>query len=77
MDRPADAQAVDGQTREGRAGEGTPQLTLSGFHGSLDALLAQARAHRIDLATLRLEEFVNQLADSDEAGHAFRFEAGH
>jgi segregation and condensation protein A len=58
MKEPAEPHAGDGQ-----AGEGTPQLTLAGFNGSLEALLAQARAHRIDLATLRLEEFVNQFAD--------------
>lgn len=50
--------AVDG------AGEGTsPHLMLDGFDGSLDLLLTQARAHQIDLTTLRLPALIDQLAE--------------
>ncbi|MEE3503833.1 hypothetical protein [Acidiphilium acidophilum] len=50
--------AVDG------AGEGgSPHLTLEGFDGSLALLLSQARAHQIDLSTLRLPDLIDQLAD--------------
>lgn len=45
-------------------GEGaSPQVTLGGFHGPLDLLLTQARAHRIDLATLQIRDLVDQLAE--------------
>jgi len=57
--------AVDG------AGEGgSPHLTLDGFDGSLALLLAQARAHQIDLSTLRLPELIDQLADQLERARA-------
>ena len=46
------------------AGEGgSPHLTLDGFDGSLALLLAQARAHQIDLSTLRLPDLIDQLAE--------------
>ena len=46
----------------GQGGEaGVPLLTLAGFHGPLDHLLAQARAQQIDLATLSLTALVEQL----------------
>ena len=41
---------------------GTPSVRLDGFNGSLDHLLAQARAHTIDLARLPLGALVDQLA---------------
>ncbi len=54
-----------------RAGEGSsPHLTLDGFDGSLALLLAQARAHQIDLSTLRLPELIDQLADRLEQARA-------
>ena len=57
--------AVDG------AGEGgSPHLTLDGFDGSLALLLAQARAHQIDLSTLRLPELIDQLAARLEQARA-------
>ncbi|WP_286705204.1 hypothetical protein [Acidiphilium sp. 37-64-53] len=57
--------AVDG------VGEGgSPHLTLDGFDGSLALLLAQARAHQIDLSTLRLPELIDQLADRLERARA-------
>ncbi|MEE3504232.1 segregation/condensation protein A [Acidiphilium acidophilum] len=50
--------AVDG------AGEGgSLQLTLDGFDGTLALLLAQARAHQIDLSTLCLSDLIDQLAE--------------
>ncbi|MDX5929304.1 MULTISPECIES: ScpA family protein [Acidiphilium] len=53
------------------AGEGgSPHLTLDGFDGSLALLLAQARAHQIDLSTLRLPELIDQLADRLERARA-------
>ena len=56
-DRFASADAPAGQG--GKAG--VPLLTLAGFHGRLDHLLAQARAQQIDLATLSLTKLVEQL----------------
>jgi segregation and condensation protein A len=57
--------AMDGSSGAGDgAGEGgSPHLTLEGFDGSLALLLAQARAHQIDLSTLRLPDLIDQLAD--------------
>jgi len=46
----------------GRAREETPYLTLDGFSGPLDQLLALARAHEIDLTHLPLVALVDQLA---------------
>ncbi|MDX5929780.1 segregation and condensation protein A [Acidiphilium acidophilum] len=57
--------AMEGSSGAGDgAGEGgSPHLTLEGFDGSLALLLAQARAHQIDLSTLRLPDLIDQLAD--------------
>lgn len=54
------------------AGEGaSPYLAVDGFSGSLDLLLTRARARQIDLATLRLPDLIDQLADRlDQAGAA-------
>ena len=41
---------------------GTPLLTLTGFHGPLDHLLALARAQTIDLAAMSLTALLDQLA---------------
>lgn len=55
---------VDGSGAVDGAGEGaSPHLTLDGFEGSLDLLLSQARAHQIDLTTLRLPALIDQLAE--------------
>ena len=40
---------------------GTPLLTLTGFHGPLDHLLALARAEKIDLSGLSLTALLDQL----------------
>ena len=55
---------------EGAGEGGSPHLTLAGFDGSLALLLAQARAHQIDLSTLRLPELIDQLADRLERARA-------
>jgi Uncharacterized conserved protein len=64
--------AVDGSsgTVDGAGEGGSPHLTLDGFDGSLALLLAQARAHQIDLSTLRLPELIDQLADRLERARA-------
>ena len=51
-------------TTEDRAGEGarTPLLSLETYHGSLEALLALARARHIDLAKIPVLALVDQLA---------------
>ncbi|SIR55793.1 segregation and condensation protein A [Acidiphilium angustum] len=57
-------------TVDGAGEGGSPHLTLDGFDGSLALLLAQARAHQIDLSTLRLPELIDQLADRLERARA-------
>src|ERR1700759_1399043 len=53
------------------AGEGaTPLLSLHGYHGSLEALLALARRQKIDLATISLPELTDQLAAALRAAPA-------
>ena len=51
-------------TTDDGAGEGTrtPLLSLEGYHGSLEALLALARARHIDLAKLPVLDLVDELA---------------
>jgi segregation and condensation protein A len=44
-----------------RGEEGSPSLTLDGFAGPLDHLLALARAQKIDLAGLSLTTLLDQL----------------
>ena len=57
--------AVDGCAAEPLAVQddqpGGPSLTLDGYTGPLDQLLALARAHRVDLARLSLPELCDQL----------------
>src|SRR5277367_1072678 len=56
MDGSHRSEALDG------AGEGTPRLDLDGFSGTLDQLLALARAHEINLTRLSVVALVDQLA---------------
>lgn len=57
------ANAADRTADPAGDGEGaSPHLALDGFSGPLDQLLLLARAHRIDLAALRVDPLVEQLA---------------
>jgi segregation and condensation protein A len=61
-----DTQAIDAGAETavltGEDTEAAPLVRLDGFTGSLDLLLALARRHGIDLATLSIRTLVDQLA---------------
>ena len=57
-----DAGAQESSEAAGAVGDATPRLELDGFSGPLEALLALARARRIDLARISLPALVDQLA---------------
>ncbi|MBV8201753.1 MAG: hypothetical protein JOZ15_14115, partial [Acidobacteria bacterium] len=44
--------------------EGCPRFALDGFSGTLEALLARARAQQLDLARISLADFTGQLAQA-------------
>ena len=58
MRAPVDVLTDDGEGEGGR----TPRLSLHGYSGSLENLLALARSRRIDLGKIPLLELVEQLA---------------
>jgi segregation and condensation protein A len=72
---PGDTDLVDepGHALDGREGQGegvdvspgkSPHLELEGFSGRLEQMLFLARAQKLDLAKLSLQEFLEQLMDA-------------